>query len=125
MNVKEELGQLSSIARQGSGSAHRSLDGGFVKWAMGNEMSGSDSIVVQIANETHWEDLVIIVAVETYMWHSWTAGIFVVHHVDSVDTYGVLMRFFSQHKVHEYVCVRLVITQTEVWSLCYIDFIFD
>ncbi|XP_020585572.1 diphosphomevalonate decarboxylase MVD2, peroxisomal [Phalaenopsis equestris] len=63
MNVKEELGQLSAIARQGSGSACRSLYGGFVKWTMGDAMSGSDSIAVQLANETHWKDLVIIVAV--------------------------------------------------------------
>ncbi|KAK8943469.1 hypothetical protein KSP40_PGU002468 [Platanthera guangdongensis] len=63
MNVKEDLSQLSTIARQGSGSACRSLYGGFVKWTMGNEMSGSDSIAVQLANETHWDDLVIIVAV--------------------------------------------------------------
>lgn len=63
MNVKEDLSQLSTIARQGSGSACRSLYGGFVKWSMGKEMSGSDSIAVQLANETHWDELVIIVAV--------------------------------------------------------------
>lgn len=63
MNVNEELGQLSAIARQGSGSACRSLYGGFVKWNKGNEMSGSDSIAVQLADESHWDDLVIIVAV--------------------------------------------------------------
>ncbi|KAK1300478.1 hypothetical protein QJS10_CPB13g01602 [Acorus calamus] len=63
MNVKEETTELSSIARQGSGSACRSLYGGFVKWAMGNKEDGSDSIAVQLANETHWEDLVILIAV--------------------------------------------------------------
>ncbi|KAK1263091.1 hypothetical protein QJS04_geneDACA008479 [Acorus gramineus] len=63
MNVKEETTELSSVARQGSGSACRSLYGGFVKWAMGNKEDGSDSIAVQLANETHWEDLVILIAV--------------------------------------------------------------
>ncbi|KAF8403276.1 hypothetical protein HHK36_011378 [Tetracentron sinense] len=63
MNVKEDQGKLSAIARQGSGSACRSLYGGFVKWVMGNDVNGSDSVAVQLANDTHWDDLVIIVAV--------------------------------------------------------------
>ncbi|KAG0489687.1 hypothetical protein HPP92_006550 [Vanilla planifolia] len=63
MNVNEEIGQLSAIARQGSGSACRSLFGGFVKWTMGNQANGSDSIAVQLVDETHWDELVIIVAV--------------------------------------------------------------
>ncbi|KAG6512029.1 hypothetical protein ZIOFF_030120 [Zingiber officinale] len=36
MNVVQDHGKLSSIARQGSGSVWRSLYGGFVKWAMGD-----------------------------------------------------------------------------------------
>ncbi|KAG6414860.1 hypothetical protein SASPL_122234 [Salvia splendens] len=63
MNVKEDHSQLSAIARQGSGSACRSLYGGFVKWIMGKEDNGSDSIAVQLADEKHWDDLVIIIAV--------------------------------------------------------------
>lgn len=63
MNVKEDLGQLSAIARQGSGSACRSLYGGFVKWIMGKNDNGSDSIAVQLADEKHWDELVIVIAV--------------------------------------------------------------
>ncbi|WJX18437.1 diphosphomevalonate decarboxylase [Trifolium repens] len=63
MNVKEDESQLSAIARQGSGSTCRSLFGGFVKWIMGKEENGSDSLAVQLADEKHWDDLVIIIAV--------------------------------------------------------------
>ncbi|KAA8534549.1 hypothetical protein F0562_032066 [Nyssa sinensis] len=63
MNVKEDQGKLSAIARQGSGSACRSLYGGFVKWIMGKDEKGSDSIAVQLADEKHWDDLVIVIAV--------------------------------------------------------------
>jgi diphosphomevalonate decarboxylase len=63
MNVDEDPSHLSAIARQGSGSACRSLFGGFVKWTMGSKEDGSDSVAVQLADEKHWDDLVIIIAV--------------------------------------------------------------
>ncbi|EFA74532.1 diphosphomevalonate decarboxylase [Heterostelium album PN500] len=56
-------GDISAIARIGSGSACRSVYGGFVKWEMGAESDGSDSIAVQVAPETHWPEMNIIVLV--------------------------------------------------------------
>jgi diphosphomevalonate decarboxylase len=56
-------GQLSTIARQGSGSASRSLYGGFVKWQKGNKKDGSDSIAIQVADENHWPEMRAIILV--------------------------------------------------------------
>lgn len=51
-NAKESYpGEFTAIARQGSGSASRSLYGGFVRWQKGNKADGTDSIAVQIADE--------------------------------------------------------------------------
>ena len=58
-------GELSTIARQGSGSACRSLYGGFVRWEMGSAQSPDalDSKAVQVADEAHWPELVVLIAV--------------------------------------------------------------
>jgi diphosphomevalonate decarboxylase len=62
--VKESVpGELSTIARQGSGSACRSLYGGFVEWSMGGMVDGSDSRAVQVATEAHWPELSLLIAV--------------------------------------------------------------
>lgn len=54
---------LPSIARQGSGSACRSIYGGFVHWKAGYDDLGSDSTAVQIAADTHWPEMRIIILV--------------------------------------------------------------
>lgn len=63
-NVKERYeGELTSIARQGSGSACRSLYGGFVAWEMGKEESGVDSIAKQIVPSNHWSEMRVLIVV--------------------------------------------------------------
>ncbi|CAB0012802.1 unnamed protein product [Nesidiocoris tenuis] len=56
-------GDLTSIARQGSGSACRSLDGGFVRWRMGSKADGKDSIAEQLFDEDHWPEMRVLILV--------------------------------------------------------------
>jgi len=43
------------LTRQGSGSACRSIYGGFAEWQKGTQADGSDSYAVQVASQTHWD----------------------------------------------------------------------
>jgi diphosphomevalonate decarboxylase len=62
--VKEKFpGELSIFARQGSGSACRSMYGGFAKWIMGSKDDGSDSIAAPVAPENHWDDIRVLICV--------------------------------------------------------------
>jgi len=55
--------QLSLIARQGSGSACRSLQGGYVAWRMGEKEDGSDSLAEQVAEASHWPEMRALILV--------------------------------------------------------------
>lgn len=54
--------QLSLLARRGSGSAARSVHGGYVEWLAGEATDGSDSFAVQVAPADYWP-LGVVVAI--------------------------------------------------------------
>ena len=53
LNLDER--DLSMVARQGSGSASRSIFGGFVEWQKGENVDGSDSYSMPILDEKEWD----------------------------------------------------------------------
>jgi diphosphomevalonate decarboxylase len=57
------LKELSIIARLGSGSASRSMFGGFVIWHKGSKEDGSDSYAEQIKPVSHWPEIIDIIAI--------------------------------------------------------------
>ena len=61
--VGSPYGDLSCIARMGSGSACRSLAGGFVAWDMGSRADGADSAARQGAPASHWPELQVLILV--------------------------------------------------------------
>ncbi|KAI0837422.1 Diphosphomevalonate decarboxylase [Hypoxylon sp. FL0890] len=55
--------ELSLIARQGSGSACRSLFGGYVAWRGGEQSDGLDSKAVEVAPASHWPNMRALILV--------------------------------------------------------------
>lgn len=95
-NVKEVFpGQLTAIARQGSGSASRSLFGGFVRWQKGERADAHDSIAVQIADENYWPEMraVILVVSDKEKDTSSTSG------METSRLTSPLLKFRAEHVV--------------------------
>lgn len=63
--LKLELNErgLSILARQGSGSACRSVYGGFVEWKKGEDPEGKDSYANQLISEVDWNISILSVMV--------------------------------------------------------------
>ena len=57
--------ELSVLARQGSGSACRSIWGGWVQWNKGTQEDGKDSHGTPIAPADHWDVCMIIAVVSS------------------------------------------------------------
>ncbi|XOB40395.1 MAG: diphosphomevalonate decarboxylase [Candidatus Nealsonbacteria bacterium] len=63
LNLDLDKKDLSILARRGSGSATRSIFGGFVEWKKGEKKDGSDSYAEQIASLTYWPDFRMIACI--------------------------------------------------------------
>lgn len=59
---KRTAEELSVLARRGSGSACRSIYGGWAEWRMGTRSDGADSHAVEVAPADHW-DVRLVVAI--------------------------------------------------------------
>lgn len=63
LNLNLSKKDLSILARRGSGSATRSVFGGFVEWKKGKKEDGSDSYAEQIAPLQYWPDFRMIICI--------------------------------------------------------------
>ena len=64
-NLNLNFEKISILARQGSGSASRSIFGGFSIWHSGSALDGSDSYAEQIAKSSSWQSLQMMIVITT------------------------------------------------------------
>ncbi|NIV03455.1 diphosphomevalonate decarboxylase, partial [Candidatus Saccharibacteria bacterium] len=65
MELHYSARELSQLARQGSGSAARSIFGGFVEMKRGEKLDGSDVYAIQLKDERYWQlDMLILITAE-------------------------------------------------------------
>jgi diphosphomevalonate decarboxylase len=57
--------ELSELARKGSGSAARSIFGGFVHMHRGNEKNGTDAVAEQLFDESYWDLRLLVLITST------------------------------------------------------------
>lgn len=57
--------ELSILARRGSGSACRSIFGGFVLWQKGTRDDGKDSFAVQLFDEKYWPEIRNVIGISS------------------------------------------------------------
>jgi diphosphomevalonate decarboxylase len=111
-NVEEKSeGELSIVARQGSGSACRSMYGGYVKWVMGDKADGSDSIARQVAPASHWPQMRVLILVAG-------AGPKKIPSTDGMRA-TVATSELIQHRMHQVVPQRMKLMEK---AICERDF---
>jgi len=105
--------ELSRIARQGSGSACRSLFGGYVAWEMGTKDDGSDSLAEEVAPASHWPNMraVVLVASSEKKDVSSTAGM-----QQTVHTSTLFKERISSTVPQRMEAMRLAIAQRDFLS---------
>lgn len=63
LDLKLNKSELSALARQGSGSASRSIYGGYVEWQKGQKLDGKDSFARRLLPESDWDISILSVIV--------------------------------------------------------------